>query len=76
MKKSLFVWGTLALLLPLLTAAHAEETNPDGWGMMGLGMDGVGMYGFMGWSMFLLSLVWLIVGILAIVWLWQRIDKK
>lgn len=40
------------------------------WGMMTTGGS------FLVWIVMLLYLVWLLVGILAIVWLWQNITKK
>lgn len=42
-----------------------------GYGMMGGGgYGGVGILSVMMWS------VWLVVGILAAVWLWRNINKK
>lgn len=57
-----------SLVLPLTASA--------GYGMMGY--DGTG-YGYgmgMGWFMSITWAVYLLVGILLIVWLWQNISKK
>ncbi|MEK7652648.1 MAG: hypothetical protein AAB334_01740 [Patescibacteria group bacterium] len=45
-----------------------------GWGGWGGMMGGGGFF----WSLFmvLIPVVWLIVGILAIIWLWEKINKK
>ena len=57
---------SLLFTTPLVTNAY-----------MGNGYGGYGMMGYGGSSiMILISLVWLIVGILAAVCLWQQINKK
>mgnify|MGYP001575364420 FL=1 len=43
------------------------------WGsMMG---DSWG-FGFWAWAMVTTWLIWLVVGVMLIIWLWRRIDKK
>jgi len=42
----------------------------------GFGSDGwSGMMGGWGWLMGLTWIVWLVVGILLVVWLWQKVRK-
>jgi len=45
-----------------------------GWGMMSFG--GMNAFGFWYWISTLVVVVWLAVGILLIVWLWKKINKK
>ena len=69
MKKILFL--TVAILTPILTSAcFGVDYYDRGYGMMGSG------YGGPGFLMTAIGLVWLTVGILAGVWLWQNINKK
>lgn len=72
----------ILLLAPVVVSAHDVTSTPwnGGWGMMPWGwngmMGGCGWgWGFWGWAMFLAWLVWLVVGILAAVWLWKLIQK-
>jgi len=83
MKKIIFLLPLIFLALPFLASAQmhfgdfdATTTNGQWYGMMNWG-TGYGMmgYGFLG-IFSLISIVWLVVGILAIVWLWQSINKK
>lgn len=57
------------LVIPFFALADGDGMMMDGWGM-GWGM-GAG-----GWFFGITWIVWLIVGILAAVWLWQQINKK
>lgn len=45
--------------------------NYYGWGNGGWGM----MDGGWGWFMGIILVVWLVVGVLAAIWLWQKIKK-
>ncbi|PJE50729.1 MAG: hypothetical protein COV29_03270 [Candidatus Yanofskybacteria bacterium CG10_big_fil_rev_8_21_14_0_10_36_16] len=47
----------------------------DGWNMMSRGHHW-GLGGFWFSLMCVIHLVWLVVGVLAIVWLWKNINKK
>lgn len=57
------------LAVPFLALADGDGMMMGGWGM-GWGM------GVAGWFFGITWLVWLIVEILAAVWLWQQINKK
>ncbi len=72
MKYTIFTLTTL--LLPLLSYAHTGtfDENSVSHGMWE-GMMGSGMWG---WTGGLLHLVWLIAGVLLIIWLWQQLTKK
>jgi len=65
MKKIIFA---SLFALPFVAFANTGYgyTMPWGWGMMGGG----------NLFMFLAMIVWLVVGVLAAVWLWQHISKK
>lgn len=66
MKLYIFVLGFLAL--PVFVSAHNEMMN---WG------GGFNIWtGAWVWLIFLSIIIWVIVGILAAVWLWQQIKKK
>ena len=68
MKKILIA---MAFFFPALVFANWDYGVMSGWGMMdGWGMMGGGVFGGLS------SLVWLVVGVLAAIWLWQHIDKK
>ena len=69
------VFLALASLSPLAVLANGTDAD-YGWGMMRGGM--MGGYGgfFGGFFMIAYPLIFLILGVLAIVWLWQHIDKK
>jgi len=69
MKKILY--GLLGLTLTAPSIASAQY----GYGYNMMGNQGNMMGGF-GTFMAVGGIVWTIVGILAIVWLWQHIDKK
>ncbi|QQG46522.1 MAG: hypothetical protein HYY55_01605 [Candidatus Niyogibacteria bacterium] len=61
----------LAALSPFAVLANGADVS--GWNMMPWSMMG---YGWGGFFMFAYSTIFLIVGVLVIVWLWQHIDKK
>ncbi|MEX0877711.1 MAG: hypothetical protein WDZ40_02485 [Candidatus Spechtbacterales bacterium] len=81
MKKTFIFVTNFFLAFPMFTLAHTEDTYSDGgsfhmmdWHMgNGVGMMGGGVFGFFA---LLTWLVWLVVGILAVVWLWQDINRK
>lgn len=64
----------LLLIIPLFTQATMPYGTDRGlWDSMGYMMQGWGLFGLF----YLLAyLVWIIVGILLIVWLWQKINRK
>jgi len=71
MKKILFsIFG----FLPMVTLAQAE---PEfyGSGMMASGYGGGSVWSIFGWLMLLGMIVWIVVGILAALWLWKQISK-
>ena len=70
MKKIKLVLTTI-LTAPFFALANGADVR--GWGMMPWGMMG---YGWGGFFMFAYSSIFLIIGVLIIVWLWQHIDKK
>jgi len=60
----------IAILSPALASACFSNWGFNGtYGMMGYG-------GGMGTFMFVGGVVWTLVGILAVIWLWQHISKK
>lgn len=65
MKKIIFA---SLFALPFIAFANVGYSYmmPWGWGMMGGGNV----------FMFLALVVWLVVGVLAAIWLWQHIDRK
>ena len=76
MKKIIFIFVIFtASFLPLAVGACTDDFD-YGFGsgmmnMMGFG-GGFGSFNFFGW---LSSIVWLVVGIFAAVWLWRQIKK-
>ncbi|MDP4007454.1 MAG: hypothetical protein Q8P55_02585 [bacterium] len=79
MRKIFFVAVlTFVIIFSSLTIVSAHETiengvaGASGWGMMSTG--GFGGFGII--LMWLLYLVWLGVGILTAIWLWQNIQKR
>lgn len=68
MKKILYVVLGATLSAPLVASAQYGY----GYNMMGY-QGGMGNFGIF---MTIGGIVWTIVGILAIVWLWQHIEKK
>ena len=65
--KKIFFASLLALPFIAFANFGSDYTMmPWGWGMMGGGNI----------FMFLAFVVWLVVGVLAAIWLWQHIDKK
>jgi hypothetical protein len=73
MKKITYTVLGLAILMPAITYACFSEWGLNGgYEMMGYGggMGSFGLFAVMAWS------VWIVVGILACVWLWQNINKK
>lgn len=79
--KKLLILVLSVTVLPVFALAHTDSTYSDegsfhmmDWHMgNGGGMMGTGVFGFLA---ILTWLVWLAVGTLAIVWLWQKINKK
>jgi len=73
--KSLKLVLASGLAAPLFTLANGIDGD-FGWGMMRWGM--MGGYGgfFGGFFMLAYSTIFLVLGVLAIIWLWQHIDKK
>lgn len=71
------IYFSLLVFLPVVALGHTGEVNESYGHMMdwpnGGGMMGGGVFGFF---FFLSWLVWLAVGMLALVWLWQKINKK
>ena len=63
------------LFTPLFALANGTDGD-FGWGMMRGGM--MGGYGgfFGGFFMLAYSTIFLVLGVLAIIWIWQHIDKK
>lgn len=70
MKRIAYALTGLAVLAPSLASAYMYDIA-QGYGMMG-SEHGEGVMFFMAACM----IVWIVVGILAGVWLWQRINKK
>lgn len=68
MKKILHIVLGIVLSAPIVASAQYGY----GYNMMGYqgGMSGFGTFMAIG------GVVWTIVGVLAIVWLWQHIEKK
>lgn len=70
MKKIIYAILGVAVLFPSITSAYIEDLGVR-YGMMGgYYGGGAGTFIIMG------GIVWIIVGILAGVWLWQNINKK
>jgi len=65
--KKIFL-SIVAYVAPFVALADGGYGSmmPWGWGMMGGG----------NFFMFLAMIVWLVVGVLAAIWLWQHIDRK
>ena len=78
MKKYIILFVFSLLASPLLARAHEDLTDPDHHMMDTFNGFGNMMYNGSAffWLAYITSIVWLIVGILAIVWLAQRINKK
>lgn len=76
MKHVVIALSIALLVFPFAAGAHAGDAGDagTGFGMMSWGAMGSG--GF--WPLLLLfaGIVWLVVGILAIVWLSRQINKK
>lgn len=70
MKNITYALVSFAIALPMFANAYINDFG-GGYGMMGYGY-GNGSHFFMTAA----GIVWIIVGILAGVWLWQHIDKK
>ena len=75
--------GPQAMMMGRMLALQGPggETGMQSFGMMDnynnmMAWGRVGTFGFWLWLVALLSLAWLIVGILAIAWLWQQINRK
>ncbi len=66
MKKTFSIATVLALVAPFVASANMLGGDGYGYGMMGFG----GGFMLITWA------VWLIVGILAAIWLWKQINKK
>lgn len=63
------VLGLMAVLPTVSSACFWNDAGVRSYGMMGYG-GGAGFFMVAG------GIVWLVVGILAGVWLWQNINKK
>lgn len=63
----------IALLSVLVSPIFASACI---WDIDGIGYYGMMGYGGSGFFMVMGGIVWLVVGILAGVWLWQNINKK
>ncbi|MBU3968715.1 hypothetical protein KJ991_00650 [Patescibacteria group bacterium] len=76
MKKLILYFYPILFLIPSIVSAdrgymmNFDSVGCGGWG----GMMGYG--GLWSWFMVLIPVVWLIVGILVIIWLWGKINKK
>lgn len=70
MKKITYAILGAAVLSPSIASACIEDFGV-GYGMMG-GYNGGGFSTFMVMG----GIVWIVVGVLAGVWLWQNINKK
>ena len=75
-KLILYLYPVLFFIPSIVSADRGYMMNFDsvggcgGWGwMMGYG-------GLWSWFSVLIPVVWLIVGILVIIWLWGKINKK
>ncbi len=64
MKKTFSIATALALAAPFVASANILDGEK------------YGMMGFSGGFMLVTWVVWLIVGILAAIWLWKQINKK
>lgn len=73
------IYKTFPFLLALPLAVFANGVQADcgnfGTGMMGW-MGGMGYGGLWFWLAPFITLVWLTAGVLLIVYLWQKINKK
>lgn len=79
MKKLFFLLSLVLVFLPVGVFAHGEESgaNVMGWNWGGSGgMMGGGYFGIMIFFVWLTWVVWVTVGILTIIWLWKKINKK
>ncbi len=61
--------------MPMMNGYGSESNSGSGWGTMShFGTSGNGFLCL--WAISIFYLVWLTVGILAIVWLWRKVSKK
>lgn len=74
MKKIVFILSAILLVSPFLVLAHSDSGVIDGHMMGWGGMMGQGGGWF--WLAAFTWLVWLVVGILLIVWLLKKISQK
>ena len=79
MKKYILILPVFLIALPWFAFAHgigglSDDTSSID--MMRWGMIGGGWFGLWTFIVMLGVLVWLIVGILAAVWLWRQISKN
>lgn len=55
---------------------YQKFSGQNNWGMPHMGNYNGGYSDFWSWTAGLMHLVWLLISILALVWLWQRVAKK
>ncbi|MBI2607885.1 MAG: hypothetical protein HYW51_03605 [Candidatus Doudnabacteria bacterium] len=78
MKKLLYI-GMLGMLgLPLTVSAHIDSVDSHTDEGMGYwpGMGHMFGSGAFSWFGYLMAIIWLVIGVLVIIWLWQKINKK
>lgn len=73
--KTFYMFAT-ALLAIMPTLALANGVHEEGYGSMMQGWGGMMAGGLWGVFAFLTWIVWLTVGVLAMIWLWNNIAKK
>jgi len=79
MKKLFFLLSLVLMFFPMGVFACGEENeaNMMGWNWgTGGGMMGGGYFGIIVFFVWLTWVVWLTVGVLTIIWLWKKINKK
>lgn len=79
MKRYILILPAFLIMLPWFVFAHGMggfSNDTSGIDMMRWGAIGGGWFGFWAFIAMLGVLVWLIVGILAAVWLWRQISKN
>ncbi|MDP4001252.1 MAG: hypothetical protein Q8P83_03355 [bacterium] len=77
MKKIILSLFVYLLSVPVLVSAHGDEVHSDELmysdTIPGFHMFGSGAFSWFGYVM---AVIWLVIGVLVIVWLWQKINKK
>ena len=78
MKKLFFLLSLVLVFLPVgvLACGEENEANMMGWNWGADGMMGGGYFGIMIFLIWLTWVIWLTVGVLTVVWLWKKINKK